>query len=102
MVSINIDGSYSVTGTNRGILYGLSTERDGTLTDPKIRPRLKNGYEYREMDTQKTYLYDEATNQWRYWKTESDGGGGGGGGDMDFATNEEAQQVLDSIFGGGG
>lgn len=98
MVTVNIDGAYSISGTNKGVLYGLSTEREATLNDPNIRPKLKNGFEYREMDTQKTYLYDEASNRWRYWKTEGDGGGGGGGGDITFATNAEAQSVLDSAF----
>ena len=91
MVTINIDGRYSITGTNKGVLFGNSTD-----VKP-VGPPMMNGFEFHEMDTRKTYLYDESGQTWRYWRTEGDGGGGGG--DVDFATNEEAKEVLDNIFG---
>ena len=83
-------------GTNRVVLIGLSTD-----TKP-VGPPMQNGYEFREMDTRKTFFYDQSGKTWRYWDT---GGGGGGGGtvpDEDVATDGEAEEVLDDIFGDGG
>lgn len=91
MVSINIDGRYSVTGTNSGVVYCNSADQKPT------GPPMRNGYELYELDTKKIYLYDEAISGWRYWKTAGEGGGGGGG-DVTFATNAEAQEVLDGVF----
>lgn len=94
MVTINIEGSYDISGTNKGEVTCLSTDiKPRDTTDPRIR----NGFRLYEMDTRKTYLYDESIHEWRYWKTEGDGGGGGGG-STEFATNGEAQAVLDSVF----
>lgn len=90
MVTINIDGKYSISGTNKGVLFGKSTD-----VKPK-GPPMQNGFEFHELDTRKTYLYDEDVMDWVYWKTEGDGGGGG---DYEIATNEEAENVLDDVFG---
>ena len=69
MVTKNLQ-NYDVTGTNEGVLYGLST--DTKPTDETIR----NGYRFYEMDTQTLYLYDEEHLTWLVWY----GNGGGGGG----------------------
>lgn len=90
MVTINIDGKYSVTGTNKGVLFGNSTD------EKPVGAPIKNGFEFHELDTRKTYLYDQEKKTWVYWKTEGDGGGGG---DIEFATDEEVQAGLDNIFG---
>ena len=92
MVTINIDGKYSVSGTNKGVVYCNSND-----VKP-VGPPIRNGFELHELDTRKTYLYDESGKKWVYWKTESDGGGGGGG-DVEFATDAEAEAVLDDVFG---
>lgn len=98
MVTVNIDGKYSVTGTNDCVVTCLST--DTKPIGPRSYdgyPEMKNGYTLHELDTGKIYKFNEAGKTWLFWKN-ADGGGGGGGGDVDFATNAEAQAVLDSVF----
>ena len=58
MFTLNIDGAYSVTGTNDAQAYCLST--DTKLTGEP----LKNGYKCIEMDTATVYFYDEENRVW--------------------------------------
>lgn len=68
MVTINMSGEYNVTGTNNVVIYGLSTD-----TKP-VGGVITNGSAFIEMDTSKTYLYDQENGQWLEW-----GNGGSGG-----------------------
>lgn len=58
--------------------YGLST-------DTKPTENVATGSVFTEVDTGKTFLYDEESEDWT--EVES-GSGGGGGGDSDFSTAE--------------
>ena len=91
MVTVNIDGKYSISGSNKGVLFGNSND-----VKP-VGPPMANGFEFHEMDTRKTYLYDESGQTWRYWKTEGDGGGGG---DVPIATDAEVDEALYDLFEG--
>lgn len=48
-------------------------------------------------------LYGQLINNdaWLKKKIEEGGGGGGGGGDIEYATDEEVQEVIDNLDGGG-
>lgn len=61
MISKNTKNEYDISGTNEGVIFGLSS--DVKPTDPTIH----NGYEFYEMDTKKKYLYDEQNQVWRAW-----------------------------------
>ena len=65
VVTKNTKNQYDITGTNLGVLYGLST--DTKPTDDTIA----NGYTFCEMDTQKEYLYDAENQEWKLWKDHS-------------------------------
>lgn len=98
MVSINIDGRYSVTGTNEGFVTCLST--DTKPIGPRSfdgYPKMQNGFTLFELDTQKVYKFDESIENWRFW---CDANGGGGGGDVPIATDQEVDEALDDLFAG--
>ena len=59
----------------------LTTTYNGLSTDQKPLNG-RNGDKFIEINTGKTYLYDEAGSQW----TEVSSGSGGGGGSSDFTT----------------
>ena len=61
MITKNIKSDYDISGTNKTVICGLST--DTKPTDETIQ----NGDEFREMDTKKTYLYDAENAKWREW-----------------------------------
>lgn len=70
--------------------YGLST-------DTKPTENVATGSVFTEVDTGKTFLYDEESEDWT--EVES-GSGGGGGGDSDFSTAEVTIKFIKNSQGG--
>lgn len=66
MITRNTKNQYDITGTNLGVLFGLSTDEPKPTDDT-----IENGYKFVEMDTQKEYLYDAENKQWLLWKDNS-------------------------------
>lgn len=61
MITPNISGKYDITGTNEGVLFGLSTDTKPTGGG------IGNGYMFVEMDTSKLYFYDAEGKRWLAW-----------------------------------
>lgn len=61
MISKYVKGEWNISGNNEGAVYGLSSDEKPT------NDTIKNGYKFFEMDTKKTYLYDEENKVWRPW-----------------------------------
>lgn len=87
MVTKNLK-NYDVTGTNEGVLYGLSS--DTKPTDATII----NGYRFIEMDTKRIYVYDEANSAWRLWNNNNSGEETGVGLNMAGAVPGEVPYVA--------
>lgn len=61
MITPNISGKYEITGTNEGVLFGLSTDTKPT------EGSISNGFMFIEMDTSKLYFYDAEGKRWLAW-----------------------------------
>ena len=75
-----------------------SREAVCTAEDRKLTDGFANGSRLDEIDTGKSYRFDETTKSWLEW---SGSGGDTPGGDTpsgDYATDTEVDEALDTIF----
>lgn len=63
MYSLNINSSWSITGSNEGEAYWLKSDMEAGNV-PTDDPRLKNGFRGIEMDTRMLYLFSESDKTW--------------------------------------
>ena len=63
MFTLNIDGAYSVTGTNDANAYWNSKDWAAGKV-PTDDPSIKNGFKGIEMDTATVYFFDEEDKVW--------------------------------------
>lgn len=71
----------------------------GLSTDEKPLD-VANGSRFDEMDTGKSYRFDEENKKWLVNYSGSGGGGGSGGGDddEDVATKDDIQGIINNIY----